>query len=75
MAFSFSKGGRVHEIQQHKHIACDSQLVSVVLTLETSKGGGQMDPPPPQRFFRPKIWSFQAIKMKLTVPAVWWVHV
>ena len=37
---------------------------------QTSKrggGGGQMDS---QRFFRPKIWSFQAIKMKLSVSSL-----
>ena len=39
-----------------------------VLTLERP-GGGQMDTP--HRFFKPKIWSFQAIKMKLSVPVVW----
>ena len=26
---------------------------------------------PPNRFFAPKIWSFKAIKMKLSVPVLW----
>ena len=29
---------------------------------------------PSHRFFWPKIWSFQAKKIKLSVPVVWWVH-
>ena len=37
-----------------------------LLTLE-SPGEGQMEP---HRFFRPKIWSFQVIKMKLSLPVV-----
>ena len=37
----------------------------------TSKGGGGGVKWIPHSFFGPKIWSFQAIKMKLSVPVVW----
>ena len=45
------------------------QVSSIILTLERPRGGGIKWNP--HRFFGPKIWSFQAIKMKLSVPVVW----
>ena len=45
-------------------------IIGIMFPLNLERPGG-VKRIPPHRFFGPKIWSFKAIKMKLSVPVLW----